>query len=266
MTFRSRTATIRPSGSLRQDVHVRSRALDHGRPDEHRVHGRVAQERHGQLRLERLQLPPERVALHGHVQQRQDGLLVAGDLARQDDHPRARPEQRRAARGKVQDRPAHPPAVDQPAHGRALAPGQDQAVDVLEMLRQAHLDRLHADGAQDREMLGEGALEGQHADLHRTGSGPGGPTRPPTSRGPRGARCSGIASMAMPRIGAPRPLETSAMIFGVVEVGRGLDDGVRHARRVLGLEDAGADEHALGAQLHHQRGVGRGGDAAGRRS
>ena len=30
------------------------------------------------------------------------------------------------------------------------------------------------------------------------------------------------------------------------------------------LEDAGADEDALGAELHHHRGVGRGGDAAGR--
>ena len=39
--------------------------------------------------------------------------------------------------------------------------------------------------------------------------------------------------------------------------------GGRGALRVLGLEDARADEDALGAQLHHQRGVGRGGDAAG---
>ena len=34
-------------------------------------------------------------------------------------------------------------------------------------------------------------------------------------------------------------------------------------RGVAGLEDAGADEDALGAELHHHRGVGRGGDAAG---
>ena len=37
----------------------------------------------------------------------------------------------------------------------------------------------------------------------------------------------------------------------------------RARRRVLGLEDARADEHAFGAELHHQRGVGRRGDAAG---
>src|SRR3954469_16399376 len=51
--------------------------------------------------------------------------------------------------------------------------------------------------------------------------------------------------------------------LGIVVVGGGLDDRGRHALRVLGLEDAGADEHALGAELHHQCRVGRGGDAAG---
>ena len=67
----------------------------------------------------------------------------------------------------------------------------------------------------------------------------------------------------MPRIGAPRPLRDLGDHLRVVEVRRRLDDGVRHPRRVLALEDARADEHALGAELHHQRGVGRGADAAG---
>src|SRR2546423_871769 len=60
---------------------------------------------------------------------------------------------------------------------------------------------------------------------------------------------------------------------GVVEVGGGLDDGLRPLLDSLepfavrktsaGLEDAGAHEHALGTELHHHRGVGRGGYAAG---
>ena len=69
--------------------------------------------------------------------------------------------------------------------------------------------------------------------------------------------------MAMPRIGAPRPFETSARIFGVVEVGRRLDDRVRHPGRILALEDPRADEDALRAELHDERRVGRGRDAAG---
>src|SRR5258707_5839962 len=51
--------------------------------------------------------------------------------------------------------------------------------------------------------------------------------------------------------------------LGVVEVGGGLDDRPGPALRVGALEDAGADEVALGAELHHQRRVGGGGDTAG---
>src|SRR4051794_36677072 len=49
----------------------------------------------------------------------------------------------------------------------------------------------------------------------------------------------------------------------VPEVRRRLDDRPCAPVGILGLEDAGTDEHGLGAELHHQRGVGRGRDAAG---
>src|SRR5207249_11840004 len=49
----------------------------------------------------------------------------------------------------------------------------------------------------------------------------------------------------------------------IVVVRRRLDDRVRHAGRILTLEDARADEYALGADLHDERGVGRGADPAG---
>src|SRR5690348_16121715 len=39
----------------------------------------------------------------------------------------------------------------------------------------------------------------------------------------------------------------------VLEVRRRLDDGLRHARRVVRLEDAGADEDAIAAEPHDQR-------------
>src|SRR4051812_26941222 len=48
----------------------------------------------------------------------------------------------------------------------------------------------------------------------------------------------------------------------VVVEGGGLHDGGGALGRVAGLEDAGADEDALGAELAHERGVGGGGDAA----
>src|SRR4051812_17716386 len=50
---------------------------------------------------------------------------------------------------------------------------------------------------------------------------------------------------------------------GVAEVRRRLDDRGCARRRVVGLEDARADEDGLGAELHDERRVGRGRDAAG---
>src|SRR5919112_2130556 len=46
---------------------------------------------------------------------------------------------------------------------------------------------------------------------------------------------------------------------GVLVMGGRLHDGPGANCRVPALEDAAADEHAVGAKLHHERGVGRGG-------
>ena len=43
---------------------------------------------------------------------------------------------------------------------------------------------------------------------------------------------------------------------------RGLDDGLGSLDGVTGLEDARPHEHAVGAKLHHERRVCRGGDAS----
>ena len=209
ITLRSRTATIRPSSSVAMTSTPRTHGLDHGGPDEHRVDRRVAEDRHAELRLERVELAAERVALHAHVEQRQDRLLAALDLLAQHDHPGARPEQRLALGGEGEDRLGEAPAGDQAAHRRGLAARDDQPVDVLELLRQAHLDGLHADRVEGGDMLCERPLEGEDSDLHRAG----GCRRVPAYQ-PRTAirSWSGISSSAIPRIGAPRPLLTSAMI------------------------------------------------------
>src|SRR6202035_3289403 len=51
---------------------------------------------------------------------------------------------------------------------------------------------------------------------------------------------------------------------GLVEVGGGGDDRLGETQRVVALENAAAHEVAVAAQLHHQRGIRRCGDAAGR--
>src|ERR1019366_5667282 len=50
---------------------------------------------------------------------------------------------------------------------------------------------------------------------------------------------------------------------GIIEIPGGLHDGFGARGGVGGLEDAGADEDGLGAELHDERGVGGSGDATG---
>ena len=69
--------------------------------------------------------------------------------------------------------------------------------------------------------------------------------------------------MSWPRIGVPRPRLTFGEDVWITEVCGRLDDRLRPRRRVVGLEDARPHEDGLGPELHHQRRVGRGGDAAG---
>ena len=174
-----------------EDVHPGTDVLDDRGPDEDRMDRPLAEDGHVEIGLERVELAAEGVPLHHDVQERQDRLLVADDRATEDDHPGAGPEDRRSRAGEVKDRLGEAPALDQPAHRRALAARQDQPLDLAQVARQAHLDPLDADGGERRHVLAKGALQRQHADPHR-----GAPARPArrlvaTSPAPRGVRPRG---------------------------------------------------------------------------
>ena len=167
MMLRSRTATIRPSssrartstpGPVRSMIGARMKTAWTG------VSPRTGDR---QLGLERVELAPEGVAFDGHVEERQDRRLAPGDLGRQHDHPGARPEDRRPAVGEVEDGLAQAPALDELAHGRALAARQDEAGDAVEVGRLAHAHAVHADRAERVEVLAERPLQGEDPDLHR---------------------------------------------------------------------------------------------------
>ena len=72
---------------------------------------------------------------------------------------------------------------------------------------------------------------------------------------PLSAISSSISCSLMPTIASPRSSDSSASSFASLIIGHRLDDGRRALRGVAGFEDAGADEHALRAELHHQRRV-----------
>ena len=228
----------------REHVDAGPDALDDRCADEDAVDRRVAEDRHRQVRLEGVQLAPEGVALDRDVEQRQDRLVAVGDLAREQDHAGAGAEDRRARRRQVEDRLAQAPAVDELAHRRALAAGQDEAGEAVEVGRQAHLDALDADLAQHGEVLGERTLDGEDADhgashgrapggasLGRSSSRPARPARlPAADRQPLALRDGAELEAAHRGSEALRDLGDD---LGVVEVGRGLDDGVGRASRVL---------------------------------
>ncbi|OIC69423.1 hypothetical protein A7L26_18145 [Acinetobacter baumannii] len=65
--------------------------------------------------------------------------------------------------------------------------------------------------------------------------------------------------------GLAEPTADLRQDLGVAVVGDGLHDGAGAARGVAALEDAGADEDAVAAELHHEGSVGGGGHTAGRK-
>ena len=141
-----------------------------------------------------------------------------------------------------------------PGRMSPLTPGQ--------VGRLAHADTLHADRVERVEVLAERPLEGEDTDPHGRGR-PGWTSWPPTSRGRRVAPGRGSPRGRCRASGLRDPWLDLGDHLRVVEVGRRLDDGVGHPGRVLALEDARADEDALGAELHHERRVGGCADPAG---
>uniref|UniRef100_J3NAJ0 Uncharacterized protein n=1 Tax=Oryza brachyantha TaxID=4533 RepID=J3NAJ0_ORYBR len=64
--------------------------------------------------------------------------------------------------------------------------------------------------------------------------------------------------------GLPEPGADVGEDLRIAVVGDGLNDGTGAPRGVAALEDAGADEDTVAAQLHHEGGIGGGGHPAGR--
>ena len=151
----------------------------------------------------------------------------------------------------VAQRLGQPLALDAERHRRRLAAGDDEPVEARQVGRHAHLAHLGAEVAQDLAVRLEVALEREDPDER-------GAHQPRLARSWR----SSSLRVSSEVIAWPRPSHARATRVGVLVVRGRLDDRGAAARGVLGLEDARADEHALRAELHHERRVGRRGDAA----
>ena len=107
-----------------------------------------------EIGLEARDLPPERVASRADVG---DPEVVAVEQ----DHPGARAEDRLL---EPAQRLVEPVEAHQPRHRRRLAARHDQPVEPVELLGQAHLDRLGAEPAQHGRVLAKVSLHGEDAD------------------------------------------------------------------------------------------------------
>ena len=109
-----------------------------------------------QIDLEAVHLASKSIALHGDIHQTDEGL-VAMDILRKENRPGA-------------GTPNGPPLpelaqwFDQLISGRQLphrggfTTWDNQPIEVLQMLRQAHFDRIHAESLQYHDMFGKVAL------------------------------------------------------------------------------------------------------------
>src|SRR5262249_23226549 len=116
--------------------------------------------------LERLALAAVRVALHVHVDEAQRELPGIVDLAGEEDEPRAGAEGRLALGVELLGGGPQAPPVHQLEQGGALAAGDDEPVDVRQLLGLADLDGLDVTVLQRRDVEREVALQGEDADPH----------------------------------------------------------------------------------------------------
>ena len=151
----SRASTGWPS-RLGENLDVRSRFLEPRRADEDRPQG-FDSVPHVEIRLEAPHLAAERVA---------PSCVIAESevVAVEDDHPRARPEDRPA---ELAHRVVEPVQPHQPADRGRLAPGDDQPVEPGELLGQPNLHRFGTEAPQHGRVLAEVPLHGQDTDPER---------------------------------------------------------------------------------------------------
>src|SRR4051794_26253765 len=134
--------------------HVVAGLGDPRRADEDRAHRRAVHPREVEVGLEGADLAPEGVAFGADVHH-------AEVVAVEHDQPGARPEDR-AVEGPQGAGEAF--ALDAERHRGRLAAGDDQAIEVLEIGRRAHLPGLGPERAQELRMGVEVALESKDSD------------------------------------------------------------------------------------------------------
>ena len=146
---------------LGQHLHVGSDVADARRADEHSPE-RALVSVELEIRLEARDLPSVRVPIDLQVGQPEVRAV-------EQDHPRARPEDRRRERA---DRLVEPVERGEPEDRRRLPARDHETVEPVELTGQAHLDDVRAGLAQDARVLAERALQRENTDSGSTSHTP----------------------------------------------------------------------------------------------
>ena len=147
----------------RKDLDLGTNGFDERSANEDRVERFHAQDRDGEVGFERIELATERVATHFDVHQLGERVRMTGHLARDEDRTGTRSPHRHAlgdARPKLWDEAV---VLGELADGRALATGYDERVDVVELLRPAHVHGGRAQAFEGVEVLAEVSLKSEDA-------------------------------------------------------------------------------------------------------
>src|SRR5579885_939207 len=117
-----------------------------------------------EIGLEAVDLAAEGVAVDADVHEAEPRLVRALNVPGQHDHAGAGAPDGLALLGHGLHRLIQLVGGHQLADGRALATGDHQPVETVQLLRKAYLDGLRSEAAQALDVLGEGALQGKYAD------------------------------------------------------------------------------------------------------
>ena len=156
---------------LRQHLHALSRGQDCGSADEDGAERAllVARNLARQVRLERVDLRAEKVAIDGDVKAPQElltALLLAPvDVVGEEDETRARSPNGASLGGEVSKGLEEVPAPGDVRHGGTLPSRDDESTAPRELLSLPNLHSLSAGLHDVRAVFGEAALQGEHANL-----------------------------------------------------------------------------------------------------
>src|SRR5207247_1782955 len=154
-----------PAVLLEEDAQapVQADETDPRRANEHRVERCLAESLHVEVRLERIELTPERVPLDSHVHETRERVRVAGHLFRDEDRARARAPHGHAFGDAILELVDDPVLARELADRRALATRDAQRLDLVELLQPASIHAFDAEAIERGEMFREVALKTEDA-------------------------------------------------------------------------------------------------------